>query len=686
MTDRSRAAWTLFLIAFVYYLSGVYPAVSPGDSGEFITAGSTLGIPHAPGYPTYVILARLARTLLPWANFAYRINLLSSLCAAGAVMLVFWLSGRLALSVQAGICSALVFMVGHAHMVSAQASEVFALHVLFCAGIITAALDGKWLLTAFLMGLAIGNHQTILLLAPALALAYIARPPDVRVSPVAVALCLAAGLSIYGVLWIRAAHDPGLNAGNPRTLEALWRVFIRADYGSLTLALGETPERNAYTTLLQLGRFFRGMADQVGWAGIAIGLVGIYVGLRRFFVITLLLTVAFGCLGPLFFLLGNLPFDAQSTGLLERFYIAPTLCWTLLIAVGIHSLSMRRPQLGWLAFLLPLALLIQTAKAAPFEFRRDFRAYAYGRNNLRTLPPGAMFIMDGGDDTFYTLAYLTQVETRRQDIGLHDRGGVVFPGFYGGDFRSLPRDKKEPRRLQVEGLTRSSGQPLFYSTMNEHVMPDTPQVQKGILYQLAPDGAGGAIPDFWSIYDLRGIAPWTAPHGRPPTDYRMRALVPFYPYQRSVESGRAERWEEALSYASVADSIGPDVLWLVPNLVHNAYLWGQKIFQSGDLALVRRIYQTILAWDPRESTAWSNLGAIEERAGRLDAAIADYRQAIEIEPSSEAAHYNLAVAYWKRSEWENVVEELKHVLTMNPRNEAARTFLAQAEARLNEKR
>ena len=83
MERRWVLVCVMYLTAFGLYLHGAYPSVSVGDSGEFIAASHTLGIPHAPGYPTYVLLAKCAQLAVPWANTAYRVNLLSAVCGAG---------------------------------------------------------------------------------------------------------------------------------------------------------------------------------------------------------------------------------------------------------------------------------------------------------------------------------------------------------------------------------------------------------------------------------------------------------------------------------------------------------------------------------------------------------------------------------------------------------------------------
>jgi hypothetical protein len=57
------------------------------DGGELITASFTLGVPHPPGYPTYVVLGKLV-SLLPLGTVAFRYNLFSAVCAALAAGLL----------------------------------------------------------------------------------------------------------------------------------------------------------------------------------------------------------------------------------------------------------------------------------------------------------------------------------------------------------------------------------------------------------------------------------------------------------------------------------------------------------------------------------------------------------------------------------------------------------------------
>ncbi|CUT04168.1 DUF2723 domain-containing protein [Candidatus Chrysopegis kryptomonas] len=90
-------ALVLFLISFSVYALTVQPSVPFWDCGEFIAVSYSLGVPHPPGAPFFIILGRIA-SLLPIAeNIAKRVNLISGLASALTVMFLYLTTVRLIL-------------------------------------------------------------------------------------------------------------------------------------------------------------------------------------------------------------------------------------------------------------------------------------------------------------------------------------------------------------------------------------------------------------------------------------------------------------------------------------------------------------------------------------------------------------------------------------------------------------
>jgi len=85
----------VFLGSFYLYARTMEASASFWDSGEFIASAYTLGIPHSPGTPLYVLVAKVASLLpLPFLSIAQRVNLLSAFCGASGALFVFALCVR----------------------------------------------------------------------------------------------------------------------------------------------------------------------------------------------------------------------------------------------------------------------------------------------------------------------------------------------------------------------------------------------------------------------------------------------------------------------------------------------------------------------------------------------------------------------------------------------------------------
>ncbi|HEX6790633.1 MAG TPA: DUF2723 domain-containing protein [Candidatus Krumholzibacteria bacterium] len=84
-----------FLASFILYARTMEGTSSFWDSGEFIASAHILGIPHSPGTPLYVLVAKVASMLpIPFYSIAQRVNLLSAFCGAAGVLFMFVLTVR----------------------------------------------------------------------------------------------------------------------------------------------------------------------------------------------------------------------------------------------------------------------------------------------------------------------------------------------------------------------------------------------------------------------------------------------------------------------------------------------------------------------------------------------------------------------------------------------------------------
>ena len=161
-------------ILLAAYVATLAPGLTMWDAGEFIAAVHTFGIPHQPGTPLYVTMARAWSLALPFAGSALATNLFSAACtaAAGGVLAMFVLrvTHRPAMAVAGALCAGGMFTVWS----SATETEVYAsvlllvMLTLLVAERAGRAGDARWrIATAYALALAVPLHLSALVAAPA---------------------------------------------------------------------------------------------------------------------------------------------------------------------------------------------------------------------------------------------------------------------------------------------------------------------------------------------------------------------------------------------------------------------------------------------------------------------------------------------------------------------------------------
>ena len=200
--------WTgvgVLMLTLGVYLQTMSPTVSFWDCGEFIACSYTLGVPHPPGSPLYVLLGRLF-SLLPVGEVAVRVVAMSALSSAVAAWCVYMSTVALArralggnarqpladaselAAIAGGVVAALTLAFSFTQWFNATEAEVYGYSIMFtCLGFWVGLYweargagpaNDRWLfLLAYLFGLGGGLHMLCLLTVPSLlVLAWTAEP------------------------------------------------------------------------------------------------------------------------------------------------------------------------------------------------------------------------------------------------------------------------------------------------------------------------------------------------------------------------------------------------------------------------------------------------------------------------------------------------------------------------------
>lgn len=406
---------------FLLYLRTMAPTVYGLDSAELATGAYLLGIVHAPGAPTFLLLGHLF-TWLPWGDVGYRVNLVSAVSAALALGFLCAALRRLGVSRATRVAGCWFLATTWFYWTAALAAELYAPHVCFVAALLWLALRFHQLgrrrdLFAFCLvfGVALGNHLSMAFLLPGFQALLITGRRDVLRAPALLAgtvLFATLGASVYVYLPLRAAAGVEMNYAlemgiDVRTLDGFaWMVSGRMFEDQLfAIPPARLPPEVGWF-VYRLWSNFLGLASLLALAGLAAGLRR-----QRIESVALILLLV----GHLAFVL---PCDVADK---ETMLLPAMLVWGVWCTLGADFLA-RHPRLpllhggGGSAALLLAALacgnlVINFARA---DVSADTSARARGDEVFAALPPGALYLADWADAS--VLEYLQRVEGQRPDV------------------------------------------------------------------------------------------------------------------------------------------------------------------------------------------------------------------------------------------------------------------------------
>lgn len=431
---------TLFaLIVYVYTLTPSLSYVSP-DGSELATVPYVLGLAHSPGYPLYTWLGFLFSRLLPFADVAFRINLMSAVMGAMGVGVLYLIIIQILPAnyssnsttemtnlgrAIAALC-ALLFAFSVDFWSQALIAEVYAPNLAMIALSILALmfwdrnkLPKVYFLFALIFGLSLGTHLSDLGFAPAFALftgvsilnqyeSWRDRFKNIFTHTLIGFVGFAIGVAQYLWLPLRAntLNDRFMLRFAPTSLKGIYNYTLGA-FSNLKFAypLIAIPDRLViYLDMLR---------QQFGLLGFTLGIVGLFALLfrrpRYFHLLVWMYLI------HVWFFIQYSVFD------LEVFFIPVHFIWAIFIAFGLETifsgmaiLSRKlKPgvkQVGVFsgvilpAMLVAFSLIPLTKNWSTNDLSDDTAINDFYANVWDLLPQEAAFITPGGVlgyDAFY---------------------------------------------------------------------------------------------------------------------------------------------------------------------------------------------------------------------------------------------------------------------------------------------
>lgn len=438
------------------------------DSPEFTAAVQTLGIPHPPGHPLYIMLAK-PFTLLPFGTIGLRVSLASAVFGAIASYLLFrcallvltkatdavplWFNAILALS------ASLLASLTHAWWFQTVRQEVYSLQIL----LVTAALypvlkyclgDGVpeskvrlLVFASFIFGLGLTNHHFVMLVSlPAVLPAMVTVVKNETQRPVQqygkMILAAIFGLLPYLFLHLRSVAGVAVALGGVHSLkDFFWVVSAKVYQKSVHQENVTYLQDNAGEAILSL-------MGQLGPIIVVVSLAGAYLLLRRkstrlagttlllLQVVTLLMRS----------LMGIDPFNPDYYGYILATVGVTAIFFAVTLGVAAHVVykTVRHaPKLAPLLAILNIWVPVYIAKDAHTSTNlREFKATRLVFDAAIADAPMGTVAISSYYKLFFVLFSARYIDGSRPDIQVVNPQFFGYPGYLETVTRRMPGLKK----------------------------------------------------------------------------------------------------------------------------------------------------------------------------------------------------------------------------------------------------
>ena len=214
------------------YISTLLPDIGySGDTAKFQFLGHILGIPHATGYPFYMLATFLFSYVIPFGTLAYKINLFSAICSIAALFFFYHILQDLKIGQRLTVYTTLLFGITPSLWSQSIVAEVYTLHLLFVTS--TVFLFLRWsrqpssfyfYMACSIYALSFGHHLTMITLLPSIIYLVMVTQPkiffDFRKIIAVLFIVLLSAMQYLYLFWRSHTHTLFLETSIPN-----WQTF-----------------------------------------------------------------------------------------------------------------------------------------------------------------------------------------------------------------------------------------------------------------------------------------------------------------------------------------------------------------------------------------------------------------------------------------------------------------------------
>ncbi len=718
----------LFILFFLIRLATSAKTITSCDAGDFLSAIITTGNCHGPGYPLYLMTAKIFTVLFPFGSIPFRASVYSAFFASITCCLVYLIVLRITKSRLGGLVASISFSFSYTFWSQSVIPETYSLNAFFIALMILLAL--KWenlitsgerkkanntlLLLAFIAGLSLSNHMTAAFAIIAVVIFLldtdIKAALNLRNIP-RILLFFILGLLPYIYIPAAAFRGPAYNFGDPST-PLRWFQHVTMHYqrsGLFRYPLIFMPARIFRFTKSLLTEF-----PYIWWLG--------WTGLVLSFKTKNRRHAAFLFLTFLFLTIPVMLYRQQEAILRAHFYYPAYMVFSVWIGSGAVFLrEALKDALGNIKYFfqkfaagaLALLLLATSFISIPLHYAKvDKSDYHHSRKMAENIIKGtekdAIVIIDN-DNVYFPARYIQISRKLRPDVRLVLPAAVNAPGFEGKDLllRQTTNDKKIKGSKLVRIIEKNFHDTPVYYTYEGFVDHSWSYEWNGYSLKVRPPGT----PDLEIVSNKKAFLKYPLYKNKKKIshlDSDAREAISFPLIMLATYRVGRNEFDEAIQvYKRITGFFLKD--HYVPSLY--ACLTFSNVYEFYGLALnslkhytevIRRIplarefnpdfrttqlafayrmlnmnYEALkeldsfIIFNPRDAYAYRERGAIYFNTGNIKEASKDLGKAVELEPQDHQSRFIYALSLLELGKKNLAVRELKTIIRKVPESEWA---------------
>jgi hypothetical protein len=440
----------IFFVTFGIYIHNLSRGVYAGDTGDFITTAIIGGVAHPSGYPLFTFLGFLLTHFLLWSSPAFAVNSISAFSGACGAVIFFLIAKKITKNEFVSLLTSFILSFCYYFWFYSEIAEVFVLNVLLSLVLFYIAFCFRekptkktLLFFFFFLGLACTNNQTIILTFPSVILLFLTNrsvhiiKSQVTIKHILIYLfCFLLGMSVYIYIPLASSLHPAVNWDMVHDIPSFIHLFLRRDYGTLTVKFFTRPNIMQEVILLKI--YFFSLITQLTIPVFFLSLIGMIVLWKKDKILFLSFFLAFFLSGPCFFLYTGFPIYSEFyLAVYERFFILSIPFLLFFFPFGLLFLSDFFGKFSHIPFIRTSIIgifLIIPCMLFIYNFSKtDLSQVMIGDNlgyDLMTKLPQNAILFLGGDTDLFNTWYIHYGLGIRRDIEIVNMSGLIQSQFF----------------------------------------------------------------------------------------------------------------------------------------------------------------------------------------------------------------------------------------------------------------